>query len=269
MVDPILEEGLYLTGRPQFAATQEAPAGAEKPPPVPPQRSFFAACVEDTPGKSNALLKELGIRTHPDLGFVVKRAAQAGPMREAALTYLLDNFSVYRDVYSPDHPELKVIPCTNGRLEAPLNCFLDPRVQFLGKPHVDATKLGLLDAERLGVPRNPSPNQILECLRDQRPSMETAKPLFEYLMTLLPTFPKRQRDALSSTRFVPCRIDQSEEGGLTGSGGAPSSAALRHYAPNQVFSCPKGGGKGKYDGLFPYVDFGSHQVNMFLKFVGV
>mmetsp|Transcript_34107 Transcript_34107/g.54592 ORF Transcript_34107/g.54592 Transcript_34107/m.54592 type:complete len:1709 (+) Transcript_34107:145-5271(+) len=200
---------------------------------------------KDMPTDRKTLLEELGVQTHPPIRVLFERIVQP-EFQPTALAYLIKHFD---KVYKKDYrlSTTKLIPCTDGGIYAPAECFSNASVGLLGKPVIDTERISKVDAKTLGVKEDPPRSEIIIFLKHNPPRSEQhATMLFEYLSTL--TMSQSDLNTLKNIKFIPVGDRQVE----------PSSIFFRT------------GEVGKYEGLFPYVDVGASQgATVFLRTVGV
>lgn len=202
------------------------------------------------------LLASLGLRRHPPLVDVLRRAAgDDDAQRAAALRYLLAHFSqVYADGYTRRVADrFAFVPARGGGRVAPADAYTDAAAATMGFAVADVAPL---DALKLQLRAHPeSAALVARLLAQPPPDEDAARRVFVFLASCRDL---RAAD-LAKVRDAPVVPVRRRTG---------DAAQLVHAAPRDCYFWPTSGAPPAFQEVFDYIDFGPTAA-VFLRACGV
>ena len=148
---------------------------------------------------------KLGLNLVIPLEVLLKMASSSTHQtRISLITYFVDNYQLsYASQYRPLDIKQPFIPTDNDQncLSTPSLCFSEDGPQVLGFKilHRDLKS----HSEKLGVKSHPSNSTLLQTLKENPPSLENSRTVFNYLSSRQHGFDRDDWQKLRNMKFIP------------------------------------------------------------------
>jgi hypothetical protein len=148
---------------------------------------------------------KIGLKESVNLTQVLDRVQKSKERSERIklLQYLGENSSLYSQQLRTKYWTVEYIVCqTKDELKPPCAVYADPKAAVMGFDVIDTSLANYI--ETFGIRMNPTGPQLLERMALSRPTMETAREVFEYLTERISEFNERQSQrTLNELEFIP------------------------------------------------------------------
>lgn len=220
-------------------------------------------------GSDEAKFMELlGLKNHPPLNDLLLLATPQNNnnqvLQKRALSYLIDQYQLYKSQLNVDIIEIPFLPCLDGKTyAAPKDCFTSPEVAVLGFKVLHQELVPVRD--KLGVREHPTPDRLINEFEKQiNTDINSMKSKLEYLASRMSDFNYAHWDKLRKMRFIPV-MDKRKHGNSVNNNNSKNGSYLLVQPTECYFESDD---SNFHKELFLYVNFGN-LANSFLRSCGV